>query len=116
MSNSAAMASSSAALSASMAAMAAEDARHEHLTPRNLCVDLMHPEPWSDGSVYILKALFVIALIGMCVGVWKAHFGRYSSRDWEDYAFFGLTGFIVAPLAVAVAVGILAGIVWLFKG
>lgn len=137
-SSSAVIASSSAAIASSAAAIAAEEARqakiarcqafmprfdHKTATVEDRrdyaqCVGIVHPEPvhpepWSDGSIYIAKALFVIALIGMGLGVFQAQ--RECRGDVAGWVLLGLAGFIGAPLAVCGVVGILAGIVWLFK-
>lgn len=134
MSTNAAIASSSAAISAGAAAIAAEEARQAKIARCQIfmpnfdqkvatveekrayaqCVDLMHPEPWSDGSIYVAKAFFALALVGMCYGFWRAYRDKYGC-DFSEYALFGVIGFFVAPLAVGCVVGLMAGIVWLFR-
>lgn len=72
------------------------------------CVNTLYPTEVSSETIIAFKVLFVIALVGMVIGVWKAR------RDGVvDAALVGLLGFLVLPCAVAFAFGLLYGIYWL---
>lgn len=75
------------------------------------CVDIVHPLPVDGGVIVLYKIFFIVALLGMAFGFWKA---KKEYGDFGEYAMFGFLGFIFAPVAVGIVLGILAGIAWLF--
>lgn len=74
------------------------------------CVGTLYPDPLTQGEIYILKSVFVIALIGMLIG------GIRAARQGEDLAgvvMFSIVGFVLGPLAVLCVVGLIGGVIWL---
>ena len=74
------------------------------------CVDTLYPSEISGDVVVVFKVLFAIALVGLAVGAWR---GR--DYGFECAAVGGVIGFIMAPVAVAFAGGVMLGAVWLFQ-
>lgn len=77
------------------------------------CIDTVYPSDVSPSGVIAFKVIFVIALIGMFIGFYKAHKDTYGS-DWTDYAMYGFMGFLLLPVALGIIGGIGFGVVWLF--
>jgi hypothetical protein len=77
------------------------------------CVDTVYPSDVSPSGVIAFKVIFVIAIIGMLVGFYKAHKSSYHN-DFVDYAMFGFMGFIFLPVASLFVGGVGYGLFWLF--
>ena len=73
------------------------------------CVNFLYPTSMDPSTEIFFKFLFVLALIGACVGV-------FISRE-EDLLgkFVGLlAGFVFVPVLASAIFGVLSGIRWLF--
>lgn len=78
------------------------------------CVNFVYPKEVCGAAIVYFKVLLVVALIGMCVGVfreWRGN-GCASLFDCGMAAFFGL---LVPPLVVSVLTLLVWGIIWLFS-
>lgn len=75
------------------------------------CVETVYPAPMNGNEILAGKALFVIALIGLAIGVWKSHKDNYNDGI-VDYALDGVIGwrFLTLPCAAAFIAGVLYGI------
>ena len=76
------------------------------------CVQILHPDPPNSGAVIFAKSMFVIALLGLGFGIYKARKAKFRAET-IDYVMFGLAGFIGAPLAAAFVFFVVIGIGWL---
>jgi len=74
------------------------------------CVEIMHPNEIGAATIIALKVLFVVALAGMAFGAWK---GRHDG--FQDYALYGMLGFLFAPAILVFIVGLGLGVWWLFS-
>lgn len=75
------------------------------------CVGFLYPQELDPAQILVMKALFVLALIGGCVGVYKGKTERYAF----DIVIYGLLGFLCFPIAAAGVCGLVAGVLWLFS-
>ena len=78
------------------------------------CINTLYPREFRPEAILVLKAIFVIALIGMVVEVRRSWRRSHSNSYIGDCAVAGIFGFIVYPVAVLGVVGLLYGIYWLF--
>lgn len=69
------------------------------------CVGLLHPEPLSDGTVWILKAAVLIILAGAVFGFVKGQ-AEHWSEWWERYLMMPIMG-AVAGAGIALGFGLL---------
>jgi len=75
------------------------------------CINLVYPQPLADSMILVLKGAFVLALIGMVLGILYA---KNEHEDIDGYFMLALFGFFVSPFAAAAIVGLIASIQWLF--
>jgi hypothetical protein len=78
------------------------------------CVYRIHGsgEPLTSGEVMAWKAIIIIAIIGACIGIYKARQDPWSSGfDYFTLAFLGALGL---PLVLAILGGAAYGIYFLF--
>jgi hypothetical protein len=68
----------------------------------------------TGGELFILKSLFVLAIIGAVIGIIKLYREDYS-HDLLDYAVYSGAGFIFLPSLFVLAGGLVYGIIWLFS-
>jgi hypothetical protein len=78
------------------------------------CVYRMHGsgEPLTQGDVVAIKVLIVIAIIGACIGIYKA--GQDSWNGITEYFAMALFGAIGAPIVLGIIGGAGYGIYFLF--
>jgi hypothetical protein len=77
------------------------------------CVRTVYPQPMNTTEVTAAKVLFVLALIGAGIGLYKSL--HESWHDTSDHVLFFLFGFFGLPIASAFVGGVCMGIVWLFS-
>lgn len=75
------------------------------------CVKTVYPAEMSGVDIMAAKVLFVIALVGMVVGVVRSK--RDSWCGWVDHVMYGIIGFVFVPLVAVSVAGLLYGIYWL---
>lgn len=76
------------------------------------CIKILHPKPMSEDAVIVGKVFFVLALIGMCIGILRSlRDGLDGMIDHFAYAFFG---FLILPIVVGSILLLIAGVLWLF--
>lgn len=73
------------------------------------CVNTLHPAELSPGAESVFKVVFVIALLGMAVGMWRER------GDVLGMICMGVLGFFLAPLGAIFVMGIIIGVRWLFS-
>ena len=76
------------------------------------CINTLYPK-YSDFDIMLFKLLFVIALIGLIIGLYKAY--KKPLSDFIDYTLFGTIGFFGLPFLTICICGIGVGIYWLFN-
>ena len=76
------------------------------------CVEMLYPTEIGADATIALKVLFVVALAGAAFAIWRERQG-YTDLGMQVAA--GVIGFIFAPLALGVVVGLALGIRWLFS-
>lgn len=74
------------------------------------CVQRVYPKPMTETDVLVLKAVLIVAFIGM---VWCFIIARREFNNWLEPIFFGVVGFIFAPVGVGILVAILYAAAWL---
>lgn len=74
------------------------------------CVNTVYPAEMSGTDIFGAKVLFVIALVGMAAGVVRSL--KESWNGFTDHIFFGIMGFVLAPIGVISIAGLLYGIYW----
>ena len=77
------------------------------------CVSTVYPKQMAHEDVIILKAFFVIAILGMLFGLLNANKILRSPAGVFDYAFVGFLGFVGLPIATAAVAGFGIGVLWL---
>lgn len=78
------------------------------------CINILYPKEFRPEAILVLKAIFVIALIGMVVEGRRSWKSSYSGGQIGGTVVAGIFGFIVYPVAVLGVVGLLSGLYWLF--
>jgi len=76
------------------------------------CINYIYQQELSYNTIVVFKIMFVIALIGLAIGLYqgyKAHDGLLAN------VLLGVIGFIGLPVFVSFLVGILYGVYWLFN-
>ena len=77
------------------------------------CINLIYPRSMDYMEIFFLKFLFVLAIVGLAIGLYKAYRERYS--DSLDYIYYAVCGFLILP-SIAVIIALLVnGFIWLFK-
>jgi uncharacterized membrane protein required for colicin V production len=74
------------------------------------CVDTLHPDPLSGGTLLLLKLAVAVVLAGAAIGYWIAR----NDYDWVDRAMGFFAGAIVAAFVVVTVLGIVAGVAFVF--
>lgn len=77
------------------------------------CVETLYPTEIGTDATIALKVLFVVALCGAAFGVWKER--QDSWTDFTGQVLACVTGFVLAPMALAAIAGLSLGIRWLFS-
>ena len=74
------------------------------------CVETLYPNEIGTDVTIVLKVLFVLAIVGMAIGVWRDR--RYGL---VESVMNGVLWFLIVPVAIVSSVCFLMGLRWLFS-
>lgn len=77
------------------------------------CINLIYPKSMETMEIYFLKFLFVLAIVGLVIGLYKAYKEAYSSS--LEYIYYAFIGFLTLPSIVIIIALLINGFIWLFK-
>lgn len=77
------------------------------------CVNQIYPNEITTGEIIFLKVLFVSAIFGAIVMIWKEK--QKYDRTISDYFIAGMLGLAIAPAIILTITYCLYGLLWLFN-